>query len=243
MQDVGLNRLFAFVSHCHVALDRSGLHVEQATHMNDVAQAGKRLGIPGLTRTLDPALSDFTRTSVMWLLVYHRAPTEGPRRLVGMVGARREDLTKGEFAPALANRMNRLYGSAGAPALEDAISPPIFDEMSGRIAYVDGLHIHPDFRGEGGLNIRALLLLLFAYARVEWDFDWLYGFVRADHAERDYLSTYCFANTYPAALAWNIPVSDRSNDDIFGCSSRDDFAYLTDLIARRPALLEQGEMR
>lgn len=243
MADVGLDRLFAFVSHCHVALDRSGLHVEQAAHMNDVAKAAETLGMPGLTRTLDPALSDFTRTSVMWLLVYHRPADGRARRLVGMVGARRETLARGEFTSALSGRLNRLYGAAGRPALDDALTPPIFDEMSGRVAYVDGLHIEPEFRGAGGVNLRALLLLLFAYARVEWDFDWLYGFVRADHAARDDLATYCFASTYPAALVWNLPADDLSDDDIFGCSSRDDFAYLTDLIARRPGLLDQSETR
>lgn len=241
MARIGLDRLFAFVSHCHVALDRTGLHVEQATHPNDVAKAAEILRVPRFRRTLDPALSDFTAANTIWLFVYHRADSAEQRRLIGIVGARVETLAPGEFTSALKNRMSRLYSVTNKPAVRPSPPPPIFDEISGRVVYVDDLYILPAFREQDGVNLRALLLLLFSYARVEWDFDWLYGFIATDHAARDYLSTYCFASTYPSALGWNVQTTDRADTDIFGCTSREDFAYLVDLIARQPGLLTEPE--
>ena len=240
MAQIGLDRLFAFVSHCHVALDRDGLHVEQVHHPNDARRAAERLGEPALSGRFDPDMFDHFQSTSFWLLVYHRPnPDKTKGHLVGMVGARVDDLAQGEFTPSLLRRMKRTYGAPINTTEPLGITPPVFEAMSGRVASISELFLTPDFRQTGALNLRALLLLTFAYARTEWDFDWLYALIGEDHAAQRYLASYCFATTYQTTGLW--PVTKKNPADangIFGSLSREDFQYLVDLVTRRPSLLQ-----
>lgn len=240
MARIGLDRLFAFVAHCHGALDCDSLHVEQVRHPNDARRAAEQLDAAQLSRSFDPDWSDLYQSTSFWLLIYHRPRPEGDKRqLIGMIGARVDDLALGEFAPSLTHRMRRLYGSPSAGAFGTGLTPPVFDTMSGRVASISELFLAPEFRGTGKINLRALLLLMFAYARTEWDFDWLYALVGEDHATQGYLASYCFANTYPAMTLWPQGASHKTSETgIFGTLSRADFNYLVDLVTRRPGLLQ-----
>lgn len=239
MARLGLDRLFAFVSHCHGALDREGLHVEQVHHPNDAKRAAAALDATHLSRRFDPDWSDLSQSTAFWLLIYYRSPrASAARRLVGIIGARIDDLAPGEFTPSLTHRMNRLYGADGTAPLLAGPTPPVFGKISGRVASISDLCLAPDFRGEGPINLRALLLLVFAYARTEWDFDWLYAFIAKDHAAQGYLATYCFANTHPAALEWSDASERHADTGVFGCLARADFLYLVELVTRRPRLLD-----
>lgn len=239
MARLGLDRLFAFVSHCHGALDRDGLHVEQVRHPNDARRAARLLGVPPTARSFDPDRSDFSQDNAFWLFIYHRAKEAGAERhLVGMIGARVENLAAGEFTSVLTQRMNRLYSTSKSPVIENGPTPPVFGEISGRVASISELFVASDFRGKDHINLRALLLLMFAYARTEWDFDWLYALIDEGHAAQRYLATYCFANTHPAALPWLNTPQGRAGSEIFGSLSRADLVYLVELVTRRPSLLQ-----
>ena len=150
-----------------------------------------------------------------------------------------DDLAQGEFTPSLLRRMKRTYGAPINTTEPLGITPPVFEAMSGRVASISELFLTPDFRQTGALNLRALLLLTFAYARTEWDFDWLYALIGEDHAAQRYLASYCFATTYQTTGLW--PVTKKNPADangIFGSLSREDFQYLVDLVTRRPSLLQ-----
>lgn len=221
---------------CIRRLAKSGISVEMSTDFAQIQSDAIQLQKPYFTKQLSSEYNDFTEESAFWFRIFH-ASEAGGKELVGLVGARRDNLNPGEFVDVLGRQMVRLYGVNGETPIITDVFPPVFHDIKGSVVYIGDLFIDESHRGRTKLDKRALLVLLFITAHQKWSFDWLYAFVRKEHGERGYLVTYGFTRVYLAALLWKDPPSERSDTDQLACIDRADLAYLVRRLLDVPDIL------
>lgn len=218
---------------CLRRLRATGVEIEQTTDFGRVVETAKQMGKPYFTKQLHPDYNDFTESDAFFLLLKDTLGEFGVRD-VGMLGVRCENMRPGEFASFFQRHMTRLYGKGEIEPLKPGNLPPVFHDISGRVAYIGDLFITKPHRGEKGVDKRSLLLLAFVLSNMRWSFDWLYSFVREGDAEKGRFAMYCFTRTYLCGLLWDDPPDERNDSDYLGCVSREDFTFLARRMLERP---------
>lgn len=234
--DYGLTatELFRFAALCLKRLSDQGIEITQVGGSTSILKDAEVLGKPYFTKQLNPAFNDFTHANSFWLKATHRADQDAEPKLIGMAGARCDQLTKGEFIPAFEQQMRRLYGPKRDTVLASALYPPPFHEMQGSVTYLGDLYFAKGFRGSENINIRAFVMFLYSVAATEWGFDWLYLFVNERHAMDGHLSKYLLAGAHFAPIMWDGGPQERNDTDCLGTLRKVDFAYIVRRTLDRP---------
>ena len=214
---------------CVTRLRTAELEVGQEFFGAGIHEVVARIGKPFLTKQLDPWHNDFTTNRHYWTTLRHQGD------LVGMSGARIDDIAPGEFVPFLRNQMRRLFSNGKGEVLAPQAFPPEFAQISGSVAYLGDFFVIPEHRGKS-FDKSAYTLLLYTQAMVEWRFDWLYLFIRREHAERDYFGKYLIPTSYPASMLWSDPPAERNDGDYIGILSRASFTWILRRFLARPDL-------
>lgn len=214
---------------CVSKLRASDLEVGQEFFGAGIHEVVAKIGKPFLTKQLDPWHNDFTTNRHYWTTLRHDGD------LVGISGARIDDISSGEFVPFLRNQMRRLFSQGKGEVLAPQAFPPEFRNIQGSVAYLGDFFVMPEHRGKS-FDKAAYTLLLYVQAMVEWRFDYLYLFINRHHGERDYFAKYCMPMHYPASLLWTDPPPERNDSDYIGILSRESFTWILRRFLARPDL-------
>ncbi len=219
-------------------LRERGFIVEQTSDFERVMSLVPTLGKPYLTRELSPAYNDFKEHDSFWLLIKHvPAETDGSEaepEIIGMIGCRCDDLKTQSVMPYMTRQLKRLYGESGNEAIDPEHYPPVLDRMGGKIVYIGDFYVKESFRGLKYLPKRAVIFLIYAYAAIEWDFDWAYAMIRREHADIGFITTYCGTVSYPEGRFWVKAPPHRDDSEFFVAMEAADFRYLVKLFLKRP---------
>lgn len=222
---------------CKRLLRERGFIVEQTSDFDKVMTIVKEVGKPYLTRELSPAYNDFKEHDCFWLLISHvsadaKSPTEP--ELIGVIGCRCDDLRSQPVMPFMARQLRRLYGDDDNEAIDSDHYPPVLDRMHGKIVYIGDFYVKETFRGLKHLPKRAVIFLVYAYAAMEWSFDWAYAMIRKEHADIGFITTYCGSVSYPEGRWWVNAPDYRDDSEFFVAMDSADFRYLVRLFLKKP---------
>lgn len=219
---------------CKRLLRERGFVVEQTSDFDRVMSLVPTLGKPYLTRELSPAYNDFKEHDSFWLLIKRLGEAEEEPEIIGMIGCRCDDLKAQNVMGHMARQLKRLYGEDGDEAIDPDHYPPVLDRMGGQIVYIGDFYVKETFRGLKYLPKRAVIFLIYAYAAIEWDFDWAYAMIRREHADIGFITTYCGTVSYPEGRFWVKSPPHRADSEFFVAMEKADFRYLVKLFLKRP---------
>lgn len=131
------------------------------------------------------------------------------RSLSAICGAKLLDLGRSSYADFLPAQYARLHGGGKIPIDKSHIGRELH-EITGRIAYLADFKLYPGSRPR--INPTDLVIALYGLAILEFDPDWVIGFLRADSVRRG-LTGHYLANFAPMPLKWKWPVEGRRDDD------------------------------
>ncbi|MEL6793907.1 MAG: hypothetical protein AAFP78_10660 [Pseudomonadota bacterium] len=214
---------------CVARLRAGDVEVGQEFFGAGIHEVVAKIGKAFLTKQLDPWHNDFTTNRHYWTTLRHQG------ELVGMSGARVDQIAPGEFVPFMRNQMRRLFSQGKDEVLSPQVFPPEFAEITGTVAYLGDFFVMPEHRGRQ-FDKTAYTLLLYVQAMIEWRFDWLYLFVSRQHGEKDYFARYCMPTSYPAALLWDNPPPERNDSDYIGVLNSRSFTWILRRFLARPDL-------
>ena len=80
-------------------------------------------------------------------------------------------------------------------------------------------------------NNSDFILLVYGLAMMQFDPDWVFGFIKQKNASRGLSAMYLAARCYPFALNWQVDAKTRVNSDWIIGLNRKDLGYLFDLIS------------
>ncbi|MEL7464585.1 MAG: hypothetical protein AAFN79_10995 [Pseudomonadota bacterium] len=215
---------------CSARLAEVGMTLELSRDFKAIQGLAGKIKKPYFTKELSHAFNDFTPQNGFWMIM--RDKDNG--KPVGVLGARMDDLRATDVLSFMLDQATRLHSPDETPAFQADHYPPVIDRMGGRIVYVGDFFVVDKHRGLEKFDKRALVFYVYICAAIQWDFDWLYAFIRRPHAEKGYIANYCATVSYPEARFWNAPPEARSDGEFFAAIDRADFAYLTKLFLKRP---------
>lgn len=199
----------------------SGIVYEMHTDFSEINRICESMGKPYNTHLIDPLFHDFTKANCFWLL----ARFEGDP--IACIGLRLDNFAKGEFVKFLDRQYSRVYFSKGCGAIDTTYCPPPFHEIEGPTVYVGDLFVKQEYRGrDNAFRLGEMILLAQTLSYSEWEFRWLYAFIRDRDAFGGKPALYHSALQYPSAVRWIEEPSLRANDDWFVCSRKNDFEFL-----------------
>ncbi len=209
------------------ALKDKGFTVEQTTDFEAIPEIAKSAGrdfqMPGFNRQR----ADLTQGQAFWLFLKHDG------EYVGSVAAQLQELGSESLGDYLKRTSKYQFPNEAGRAL-DFIAKPLFQEYTGRFAYMGELNIHRSKRGNRTV-LRNYIRLLVSLAVTEWQVDWIYAFVAERHVMAQLNLAYGFARMLPAAQRWTDPEPNmRSSSEWFIASRRDEIDHMieTDLFLR-----------
>lgn len=201
-----------------------GFEYEMHTNFSEIMAVCEAMGKSYNTKLIDPQFNDFTRANCFWFLVRHEGQP------IACIGARMDVLARGELLGFLDRQYARVYFGRGSEAIRQDISPPIFREIEGSTVYLGDLFVKQEYRGgRSGFDLRQMILLAQTTAFTEWNFDWLYAFIRDEHAANGYSALYRAAHQYPASVRWKEKSALRADADWFVCSHKEDMHYIIEV--------------
>lgn len=237
MSTVAAHEKAEIAAMCKRLLLERGFTVDQTSDFEMVTSLLSEIGKPYLTRELSPAYNDFKEHDSFWLLIKHLPPDAKPSsepEIIGVIGCRCDDLKSQAVMPYMARQLRRLYGDNGENAIDPDHYPPVLDRMHGKIVYIGDFYVKESFRGLKHLPKRAVIFLVYAYASMEWSFDWAYAMIRKEHADIGFITTYCGSVSYPEARFWVNAPEYRDDSEFFVAMDSADFRYLVKLFLKKP---------
>lgn len=216
--------------HCLEILRTEGFEVRFVRDLNVFERrmegVGKRVNYP----MVSPRWHDFAPADAFGLVLERRGSD------IGGVAARYHNLSGTTLAEYWAKSYARLYGASGAsPVSEPA---PLACRITGKVAYLGELYIAKKARG--GVASGALLVYLQALTQLEWDLDWVYGFMRAEDVDRGKATRYGFSYQVISAQMWHTEPADRASTEFLVGNDRDALGHMAARISTYPNVFLPG---
>lgn len=199
----------------------SGIAYQMHTDFGETNKMCEEMGKPYNTHLIDPLFHDFTKANCFWLL----ALLDGDP--IACIGLRMDKFAQGEFVNFLDRQYSRVYYSKSFGAINTTLCPPPFHEIEGSTVYVGDLFVKPEHRGrEKAFKLDEMILLAQTMAYSQWEFRWLYAFIRDRDAHGGKPALYRSTLQYPSAVKWVDAPPLRSDDDWFVCLRKSDFEFV-----------------
>jgi len=212
-------------STCLVGLAERGITVQESSDFDACEARMRAIGKASFTPMLSSAFNDLSKDHAGWLIL-HRDGMD-----IGGVAARLDSL-KSETLPAFWDRSYaRMYDGAGALRASHAC-----DEIRGNVMYMGEFFISKPARGSRHL-LSLFTHLLFSYAALRWQPDWLYAFVRADDVRLGYASEYGFTRQYPGVHLWDKRPQGRAEGEYLVALPAHDLVRMAQFFRERPSCL------
>lgn len=218
-------------AHCLDVLKRRGIELDAGQDISEFTRRMREAEKPDAHPMLSPSWHDFTSGDFM-SLTFVRDGVD-----IGGVAARFIDLGQEPLSDYWARTYTRLYGVDQSPVMD--MAPLIQREICGRIVYLGEFYIKKGARGEPGVSA-VILRYLQCIVALTWRPEWIYGFVRAEDAERGKAVQYGFTLQIPAVQIWVKQQSRRSSSEYFVANRYIDLAHMASRCAVDPELYLPG---
>ena len=170
--------------------------------------------------------NDLTSSNAFYVVVRN---DEG--RLVSVCAVRHYQLNSETLTSFLERQCARLYGN-GDSAIDTTLMPPLTNEITGSVCYMGDFFIAREGRVSKEFNNSDFIILVYGLAMMQFDPDWIFGFIKQKNAIRGLPAMYLVARCYPFALEWKVDVERRVDSDWIIGLNKKDLNYLFDLIDR-----------
>lgn len=170
--------------------------------------------------------SDLTSSNAFYVVVRNE---EGG--IVAVCAVRNYQLNDENLKSFLERQYARLYGR-GENAIDTSLMPPIVDEIKGSVCYMGDFFIAREGRVSKQFNNSDFILLVYGLSMMQFDPDWVFGFVKQQNAIRGLPAIYLASRCYPFAVEWKIKVDHRVDSDWIVGLDRRDLDYVFNLAAR-----------
>lgn len=151
--------------------------------------------------------------------------------LAAFCGVRLYDLRRESFAEFLRRQYARLYGD-GKFLFSTTDVHPELSRMRGRIGYMGDFYIWPHGGRKPAINPTDFMTCVYALGVLEFDPDYMLGFVQSRKARRGLTATYVAAKQYNHVVFWDRHVPGRSDDDMMICMDREDLGRVFEISRR-----------
>ncbi|MFP7672882.1 hypothetical protein ACG74X_05940 [Marivita sp. S0852] len=212
-------------STCLSGLAERGVSVHESSDFAQCEQRMTAIGKAGFTPMLSSDFNDLSKDHAGWLILHRDG------RDIGGVAARLDSLNRESLSEFWARSYGRMYNGSGALKMSRNC-----DEIAGKVMYMGEFFIAKEARGSRHL-LSLFTHLLFAYAALRWQPDWLYAFVRADDVRLGYASEYGFTRQYPGVHLWDKRPKGRAEGEYLVALPAGDLMRMAQFFRERPSCL------
>lgn len=210
---------------CLSGLARRGIAVDESSDFATCEQRMNAIGKASFTPMLSSEFNDLSKDQAAWLILRRDGSD------IGGVAARLDSLNSETLSDFWDRSYRRLYHGAGT--LRNSRD---CDEISGNVMYMGEFFIAKEARGSRHL-LSLFTHLLFSYAALRWQPDWLYAFVRADDVRLGYASEYGFTRQYPGVHLWDKRPKGRAEGEYLVALPSGDLIRMAQFFREKPCCL------
>lgn len=203
---------------CVGQLREKGYSAIAVQDREEAAQRLFKIGKSALTPVMSPAHNDFTEKNSFALFL-----TKDGQDAAGLL-VRHDDIGSETVESYWSRIATRAYAGQGANALSK-VANPLTRHMGGKLIYLGDLHRAKKDRGSIGV-LMPFIQLTHCLAYLEYEFDWVYAFMRPRDVETGFAVRYGFTWSIPNAQTWAAPAEGRVSEEYLVAASREDVEYV-----------------
>lgn len=207
-------------------LRAGGRTIEQSVNFTEIYHEIAAMEKGRISPEMSWLNNDLTSSNAFYVVVRNK---EGV--IVAVCAVRNYQLYDENLKSFLDRQYARLYG-CGEGAIDTSLMPPIVDKIKGNVCYMGDFFIAREGRVSKQFNNSDFILLVYGLSMMQFDPDWVFGFVKQQNAIRGLPAIYLAARCYPFAIEWKIKVDHRVDSDWIVGLDREDLQYVFNLAAR-----------
>ena len=207
-------------------LRANGRTIEQSTEFSRIDREIAEMEKGRVSPEMSWLHNDLTSSNAFYIVIRN-----AEQELLAVCAVRHYQLNNEDLSSFLERQCARLY-AGGDEAIDTSLMPPMCREITGSVCYMGDFFVAREGRVSKAFNNSDFIILVYGLAMMQFDPDWIFGFIKQKNAIRGLPAMYLVARCYPFALEWKVKPERRVDSDwIIGLNKRD-LNYLFDLIDR-----------
>ncbi|MEO1493059.1 MAG: hypothetical protein AAFV19_12975 [Pseudomonadota bacterium] len=212
-------------SKCKENFENQGLELRIIENHELAMRELERSDKPYITPHLSIDHNDLTSVNAFWGFILNEGADEKSDRISGVLGARMDQIPKGEIINFWHHHYYRLRDTDYGGVIDKNHVPPQLRDIHGRVAYFGDFFLLPKKQIDQTNFVMAAL----AYSEIKWSPDVTYAFIREGHAKLGQTYRLGFQKHCRAVHRWIEPPKERKNGDPMIYTMSEDTAYAAEV--------------